>query len=111
MKVNENGKAYNVVIVGGPNVSSGYRLVGNARYPGIAQDYERTFRVLRSLPCDYFLGAHGSYFDMEAKYARLKDGDSAAFVDPTGYKTYVDEREQTFRAELAKQKAAPSQSR
>jgi metallo-beta-lactamase class B len=107
MKVNENGKAYNVVIVGSPNVSNGYRLVGNALYPGIVQDYERTFRVLKSLPCDYFLGAHGSYFDMETKYARLKDGVSTAFVDPNGYKQYVDEREQSFRAELAKQKAAP----
>ena len=37
-------------------------------------DYERMFRVLKSLPCDIFLGAHGGYFDMEAKYARLKDG-------------------------------------
>ena len=32
------------------------------------------FRVLKSLPCDIFLGAHGNYFDMEAKYARLKEG-------------------------------------
>ncbi|MBZ5537553.1 MAG: subclass B3 metallo-beta-lactamase [Acidobacteriia bacterium] len=107
MKVNENAKGYNVVIVGGPGVNSGYRLVGNALYPGIVQDYERTFRVLKSLPCDYFLGAHGSYFDMETKYTRLKDGVSAAFVDPNGYKKFVEEREESFRAELAKQKAAP----
>ncbi len=50
--------------------------------PGIPAGGKRTFRVLNALPCDYFLGAHGSYFDMEAKYARLEKGDSAAFIDP-----------------------------
>ena len=51
MKVREGGKAYNVAIVGSPNVNDGYKLVGNTLYPGIAEDYERTFRVLKSLPC------------------------------------------------------------
>lgn len=106
MKVSEGGKNYNVVIVGSPNVNPGYKLVDNALYPKIAQDYESTFRVLRSLACDYFLGAHGNYFDMETKYARLQKGDSTPFIDPDGYRTYVAQREQIFRAELAKQRSA-----
>jgi metallo-beta-lactamase class B len=106
MKVNEGGKSYNVVIVGSPNVNSGYKLVRNALYPQIAEDYARGFRVLKSLPVDYFLGAHGAYFDMEAKYARMKDGAPSPFIDPNGYKTYVTEREQAFQKALAKQKAA-----
>ncbi|HEY6121757.1 MAG TPA: MBL fold metallo-hydrolase, partial [Pyrinomonadaceae bacterium] len=105
MKVSEGGKTYNVVIVGSPNVNPGYKLVGNALYPGIAEDYERMFRVLNSLPCDYFLGAHGNYFDMETKYARLVEGVQTAFIDPDGYKNYVAEREQAFRTELARQRA------
>ena len=60
MKVTERGKTYNVVIVGSPNVNPGYKLVGNTAYPQIAEDYERMWRVLKSLPCDIFLGAHGS---------------------------------------------------
>jgi metallo-beta-lactamase class B len=103
MKVREGGKTYDVVIVGSPNVNPGYKLVGNAAYPTIAEDYELTFRTLQSLPCDVFLGAHGAYFGMEAKYARMKPGEANPFVDPEGYKSYVAEREQTFRAELAKQ--------
>jgi metallo-beta-lactamase class B len=63
------------------------------------------FRVLKSLPCDVFLGAHGNYYGMEAKYARMKEGAANPFIDPEGYKNYVTEREQTFLAELAKQKA------
>lgn len=103
MKVREDTKTYNVVIVGSPNVNTGYKLVGNAAYPTIGQDYELTFRTLQSLPCDVFLGAHGGYFGMEAKYARMKAGGVNPFIDPEGYKSYVAEREQAFRRELAKQ--------
>jgi metallo-beta-lactamase class B len=103
MKVREDNRAYNVVIVGSPNVNTGYKLVANAAYPEIAQDYESTFRTLQSLPCDVFLGAHGLYFGMEAKFARMKPGGVNPFVDPEGYKSYVAEREQAFRKELAKQ--------
>jgi metallo-beta-lactamase class B len=106
MKVKEAGKTYNVVVIGSPNVNPGYRLVNNAAYPQIAADYEKMFRVLKSLPCDIFLGAHGNYFDMESKYARLKDGAPSVFVDPEGYKKYVADKEQAFKAELAKQRAA-----
>lgn len=108
MTVNEGAKSYNVVIVGSPNVNPGYKLVGNKLYPGIAEDYERTFRVLKSLPCDYFLGAHGSYFDMEAKYARLKKGAPTPFIDSDGYRKYVADRERAFLTELARQKANPA---
>jgi metallo-beta-lactamase class B len=106
MKAREGDKTYNVVIVGSPNVNAGYKLVNNALYPQIAADYERMFRILKSLPCDVFLGAHGNYYGLEAKFARMKEGAANPFVDPEGYKSYVAEREQAFRAELAKQKAA-----
>ncbi|WP_348268020.1 subclass B3 metallo-beta-lactamase [Edaphobacter paludis] len=103
MKVTEGGKTYNVVIVGSPNLNPGYNLVNDPAYPQIAQDYEKTFQVLKSLPCDIFLGAHGSYYGMLAKYALLKQRGPKVFVDPQGYKTYVADRERAFRAELAKQ--------
>jgi metallo-beta-lactamase class B len=103
MKVREGGKSYNVVIIGSPNVNPGYRLVNNALYPQIASDYDKTFRVLKALPCDIFLGAHGSYFDLEAKYARLKENSVTAFVDPEGCKKFVNDKEAAFRAELARQ--------
>jgi metallo-beta-lactamase class B len=104
MTVEEAGKRYDVVIVGSPNVNPGYKLVANSAYPQIADDYERGFRVLKSLPCDIFLGAHGAYFDLETKYARMKTAGVAAFVDPAGYAAYVADRERAFRDELAKQK-------
>lgn len=96
----------NAVIIGSPNVNPGYILVGNKDYPAITTDYERTFRVLKSLPVDLFLGAHGGYYDMNAKHARfLVTGGTNPFVDPEGYRRYVEDRENAFRTELAKQQA------
>lgn len=104
MKVKEGDKTRDVVIIGSPNVNPGYKLVSNTLYPTIADDFEKTFKLLKSLPCDYFLGAHGSYFGLENKYAQLKAGAESPFIDPGGYKDYVAERERAFRRELAKQR-------
>lgn len=113
MQIAEGGRTYNVVIVGSPNVNPGYKLVGNSAYPQIAADYERMFRVLGSLPCDIFLGAHGVYFNLEEKYALLqKEGAreqgtiALPFVDPEGYKKFVADKEQEFRTELGRQRLA-----
>jgi metallo-beta-lactamase class B len=106
LQVQEDDKVYNVVIIGSPNVNPGYKLIHNSAYPQIAQDYEHTFQVLKALPCDIFLGAHGGYYDMTAKFARLGKSGSNPFVDPPGYKSYVADREQAFRAELTRQQSA-----
>ena len=104
-EINESGHQYHVVIVGSLNVNSGYKLVGNKQYPRIAADYERTFRVLASLSCDIFLGAHGVYYGMDDKLKRLRDGGRNPFIDPEGYRSFVKEREQAFRTELSRQQS------
>jgi metallo-beta-lactamase class B len=104
MKVKEDDKTYDAVIIGSVNVNPGYKLVGNTAYPQIAEDYEKMFGVLKSLPCDLFLAAHGDVFNLEGKFARLERGDKSALIDPDGYKKYLAQRERAFREELAKQK-------
>ena len=101
----EADRTLHVVIVGSPNVNSGYKLVDNKAYPQIASDYSHGFQVLKSLPCDIFLGAHGSYYGLKEKYARWQLGDRNAFIDPEGYKSYIADRERAFEAELKRQEA------
>jgi metallo-beta-lactamase class B len=100
------GKTSHAVIVGSPNVLDSYRLVGNTAYPHIADDFKHQFTVLESLPCDVFLGAHGSYFGLEEKYQRWKadNEDYRAFIDPAGYRAYVKERKQAFEKRLRAQR-------
>jgi metallo-beta-lactamase class B len=107
MQVRDGGRTLNAVIIGSPNVNPGYILVGNQKYPGIADDYVKTFAVLKSLPCDLFLGAHGGYFGLKEKYEKMKAGGPNPFIDPDGYKAYVAERDDTFRKEWARQKQNP----
>ena len=107
MQVQEGGRGLNAVIVGSPNVNPGYILVGNKNYPQIAQDYVKTFTVLKSLQCDLFLGAHGAYFGLKGKYEKMKTGGPNPFIDPDGYRTYVAEREATFRKEWERQQQNP----
>jgi metallo-beta-lactamase class B len=109
LQVKDGGKIFNVVIVGSWNVNPGYRLVDRpgqpASYPGIAADYQRTFALLKSLPCDVFLGAHGGYFGMLEKLDRVRGGASQnVWVDPAGYQAAVAERGQAFEDELMRQK-------
>lgn len=99
----EAGRLLHVVIVGGPYVLDSYKLVGNKAYPQIASDYQHGFDVMKRLPCDIFLGAHGMYFGLQGKYGRRKAGDRTAFIDPAGYRSYVAEREQDFRNALQRQ--------
>jgi metallo-beta-lactamase class B len=105
LQVDAEGRKLHAVIIGSPNVNPGYLLVNNRDYPGIAADYERCFRVLKSLPVDLFLGAHGGYYGMTAKHARLGADDANPFLDPAGYHRYVADREQAFLTELARQQA------
>src|SRR5262252_7175104 len=107
MQVDEGGRKLNALIVGSPNVNPGFILVGNKDYPQIADDYVKTFKVLNSLPVDLFLGAHGAYFGLKAKYEKMKGGGPNPFIDPAGYKAYVSEREATFRKEWERQKQNP----
>jgi metallo-beta-lactamase class B len=106
-RLRENNRIVNVVIVGSPNVNSGYYLVGNKNYPGIAEDYVMTFAVLKGQPCDVFLGAHGEYFGLKDKYEKLKAGDKNAFVDPQGYQAWVAMKEKAFRDEWERAKQNP----
>jgi metallo-beta-lactamase class B len=106
MRVQEGGRMLDVVIIGSPNVNPGYVLVGNKNYPEIAQDYVKTFSVLKKLPCDVFLGAHGAYFGLKEKHPKMKAGTNP-FIDPEGYKAYVSEREAAFVKEWERQKQNP----
>jgi metallo-beta-lactamase class B len=107
MKVKQNGKTLDAVIVGSWNVNPGFRLVDKpqqpASYPGIADDYRKTFALLKKLPCDIFLGAHGAYFNMMDKLAKVEQLGESVWIDPQGYKAAVAEREKAFEAELRKQ--------
>lgn len=80
-------------------------LVEPETYPGIRADFEHSFRELRSLPADIFLGSHASWFGLQRKFReRASAADPVApFLDRAGYRRFIDRYEAAFRKALAKQ--------
>ena len=85
------------------SVLSGYKLGKTETYPGQTADYQKTFATLKTLPCEVFVAAHGGFFNMHEKRAKLDAGQADAFVDPAGCKAFFARTEAAFEAELKKQ--------
>jgi metallo-beta-lactamase class B len=98
--VDDGGRAVRVVMIGGTS-APGYKLVDNEKYPGIVDDYERTFARLAAEPADLLLEGHGFAFGLDEKRAGRKP-----FVDAAAYRARVAEATKAFREQLAKERGA-----
>jgi len=71
-----------------------------ARYAEQAADLERSFRTLRSLPVDIWVTCHARWW---GRYRKFVASSTAAnptdpFIDPDGYRAYIDAAEKDFRS-------------
>jgi metallo-beta-lactamase class B len=113
MTTEENGKSYNVVFAGSASILSGYSFIKRPghpeSYPGIGADYDKTVRVLQSLPCDVFLAPHGSFFNLDDKREALAKGAKEnPFIDPAGYQAYMADVQKSVEDEWTAERAAPA---
>jgi metallo-beta-lactamase class B len=98
------GAALTFVSVCSLSVLPGYRLVGgDATFPGMGQAYCRSVATLRALRPEIFLAPHGGFIDLEEKRTALLRGDARAFVDPDGYRDYLDGAAASIERTLAEQ--------
>jgi metallo-beta-lactamase class B len=104
LKAQEGGKTYDVVIVGSLGVNPGFKLVNNTDVPGMADEYRRAFKIVRSLPCDVPLASHGSMYGLAEKYPKIAAGGPNPFIDPAGHKAEIDLMEAMFNAVLDAQR-------
>jgi metallo-beta-lactamase class B len=104
-EIRENGKTYRVGIVNMGSINPGVTVTGMAAYPGIQQDYARTFTAQKAMQIDVFLSSHASQFRMHGKY---KPGDSYnpdRFVDPKGFLEAVGRLEKAYLDQVARERA------
>jgi metallo-beta-lactamase class B len=106
LTVKEGGKEYGVLIANMGTINPGVKLLGNARYPGIAEDYARTFERQKALTCDIFLSSHASQYGMHRKYTPGAAYDPERFVDPAGYRRAVEAAEGAYMRQLAEERDA-----
>jgi len=104
LTIAENGRNYRVLIANMGSINPGTVLVGNKKYPQIADDYARTFRSQKSLECDIFLSSHASQYKLHDKWKPGQAYSPDTFVDPEGYKAAVAKAEANYLELLAKEK-------
>lgn len=93
----EGGKTYNVLL------GCSLRPPG-AVTPVIAAEFIRTFKLIRTLPCDVQLGDHGAQYDMQAKFAKVRAGTPNPFISPATCMAEADVEEAMLNALLDEQK-------
>lgn len=100
----ENGRTYRVGIVNMGSINPGVRMVDRPSYPGIADDYARTFLAQKDLRLDIFLASHASQFRLHEKHAPGDAYNPERFVDPKGYLDAVQRLEKTYLDQVAKER-------
>jgi len=99
MTAQEGAKDLNVVF------ACSYRSPATVT-PAIESELNRTFTVIRSLPCDVPLGDHPAQYNMAAKYSRVKPGAPNPFIDPANCWVEAEIQEAMLRAQLKLQQGA-----
>jgi metallo-beta-lactamase class B len=99
MKAQEGGRTYNVVF--GCSLRPPEVLT-----PAIVDEFNRSFKLVRALPCDVQLGDHGAQYNMREKFAKVRNAGRNPFIEPASCKVEPDIEEAMFRAILDQQKAA-----
>lgn len=105
LTVHERNRDYRVLIANMGSINPGVRLVGNAKYPEIADDYARTFERQKQLPCDVFLASHAGQYGLHEKYTPGMPYSPDRFVDTEGYRKAVAAAEAAYRKQLAEERA------
>ena len=101
MKAQEGGKTYDVVI----NCSL---RPPTTLAPTVIDEFNRSFKLVRALPCDVSLGDHPGQFNMLEKYSKLRNSVNP-YIDVAGCNMETDIEEAMFRAILAEQqKSTPA---
>jgi metallo-beta-lactamase class B len=80
-------------------------LLGQRYDAQLQHEFEQSFKTLRSLPADIFLGSHANFFSMRKK---LKERDTAAdpvapFIDREGYLEYIADAEKELHKAIKEQ--------
>jgi metallo-beta-lactamase class B len=106
LNVQENGKTYRVVIANMGSINPGVKVSGMPAYPGIGEDYARTFKAQKDMQIDVWLASHASQFKLHEKYHPGDPFQADRFVDPVGFKAAVEQLEKTYLDQLARERAA-----
>ena len=96
MQITENARSYHVVIANMGTINLGKRLIVKPTYPGIAEDFESTYRRQKAMQVDVWVAAHASQYNLHNKYKIGQTYDPDTFVDPEGFIETVERLEEKY---------------
>ena len=100
MSVRENGREYSVVIANMGTINQGKKLVVDPTYPGVAEDFAKTFERQKAMQVDVWVAAHGSQYGLHSKYRPGQAYSPDTFVDPEGFLAAVERLENLYLKQL-----------
>jgi len=99
--VTVNDKTLDVVFTSSMSINPGVHMVNFKPWPGIADAYAESFKTLRGIHCDVFLGPHASFFDIDTKVALLSSNPkNNPFIDSAGYTKFLDNLEKAYKEQI-----------
>ncbi len=102
LSIEEEGDPFETLIFCSATVAAN-RLVSPPQYPGIVEDYRKTFARTRDWTPDVFLSNHNEFFHSAEKRARQLEGDVSAFVDRETFPRMIARLEGEFEKALERQ--------
>jgi metallo-beta-lactamase class B len=104
LDVREGGKTYRVGIVNMGSINPGVKVSGMPKYPGITQDYARTFHDQKEMKIDVWLASHAAQFGLHEKYKPGDPYNPERFVDPQGFRAAVERLEKAYQDQLEQER-------
>lgn len=104
MTVREDDREFRVVIANMGTINRGKKLVVDPTYPGVAEDFAKTFRRQKAMQIDIWVSAHGSQYGLHEKYRPGQAYDPDTFVDPEGFLAAVERLESLYLRQLEEER-------
>ena len=104
MQVAEGGRDYNVVVANMGTINEGKRLVVDPTYPGVAEDFARTYASQKAMEIDVWVAAHGGQYGLHDKYEPGQAYSPDTFVDPEGFLAEVERLEAIYEEQVAEER-------
>ena len=100
MQVAEGGRDYQVIIANMGTINAGKKLVVDPTYPGVAEDFAKTYGEQKAMAVDVWVAAHGSQYGLHEKFRPGQVYSPDTFVDPEGFRAAVARLEVIYREQL-----------
>lgn len=101
MQVSEDGRDYAVLIANMGTINPGKKLVVDPTYPGVADDFAKTYREQKAMKVDVWVAAHGSQYGLHDKFSPGQPYSPETFVDPEGFMAAVEQLEKIYLEQVA----------